>query len=93
MLSFFSEPEAAALASMPKAKFQGGLAVGDSFIVLDAGGATVRVSTELNSLVFNILTTTLSPRDVISYKVNKLAPLSTSKFVEGEGEFSFSMAL
>ena len=41
MLSFFSEPEAAALASMPKAKFQGGLTVGDSFIVLDAGGATM----------------------------------------------------
>ncbi|KAI3333754.1 hypothetical protein F4824DRAFT_490685 [Ustulina deusta] len=61
-LSFISEPEAAAIATMPELENRGDLQVGDSIIVLDAGGGTV---------------------DIISYKINKLEPLSVSECVEG----------
>ncbi|KAF2965471.1 hypothetical protein GQX73_g8077 [Xylaria multiplex] len=63
-LSFVSEPEAAAIATMPELEDRTDLQTGDSFVVVDAGGGTV---------------------DVISYKVNKLEPLSVSECVEGEG--------
>ncbi|KAI0973390.1 hypothetical protein F4678DRAFT_477857 [Xylaria arbuscula] len=62
-ISFISEPEAAAIATMPELGNRSDLRVGDSFVVLDAGGGTV---------------------DIISYKVNKLEPLSVSECVEGE---------
>ncbi|KAI1307114.1 hypothetical protein F5Y03DRAFT_405699 [Xylaria venustula] len=64
-LSFISEPEAAAIATMPELGNRGDLHIGDSFVVLDAGGGTV---------------------DIISYKINKLEPLSVSECVEGEAE-------
>ncbi|KAI1423137.1 hypothetical protein F5Y12DRAFT_759014 [Xylaria sp. FL1777] len=63
-LSFISEPEAAAIATLPELENRGDLQSGDSFVVLDAGGGTV---------------------DIISYKMNKLEPLSVSECVEGEG--------
>ncbi|KAI0533317.1 hypothetical protein GGR58DRAFT_521805 [Xylaria digitata] len=49
---------------MPELEDRTDLQVGDSLVVVDAGGGTV---------------------DVITYKVNKLEPLSVSECVEGEG--------
>ncbi|KAJ2981907.1 hypothetical protein NUW58_g6569 [Xylaria curta] len=63
-LDFISEPEAAALATLPDLDNRDDLAVGDNFVVLDAGGGTV---------------------DIISYKVQKLEPLTVSECVEGDG--------
>jgi molecular chaperone DnaK (HSP70) len=40
-LSFISEPEAAAIATMPELEDRGDLQVGDSLVVIDAGGGTV----------------------------------------------------
>ncbi|KAI0201632.1 hypothetical protein F4808DRAFT_469316 [Astrocystis sublimbata] len=62
LLSFVSEPEAAAIATMPELEDRTDLQAGDTFVVLDAGGGTV---------------------DIISYKINKLQPLSVSECVEG----------
>ncbi|KAI1194022.1 hypothetical protein F5X97DRAFT_336303 [Nemania serpens] len=42
-LSFISEPEAAAMATIPELGNRGDLQVGDSFIVVDAGGGTVDI--------------------------------------------------
>ncbi|KAI0430736.1 hypothetical protein F5Y09DRAFT_355703 [Xylaria sp. FL1042] len=42
-LAFISEPEAAAIATVPELQNRGDLQVGDSFIVLDAGGGTVDI--------------------------------------------------
>ncbi|KAI0808583.1 hypothetical protein GGR55DRAFT_198555 [Xylaria sp. FL0064] len=42
-LSFVSEPEAAAIATVPELENRGDLRVGDSFVVLDAGGGTVDI--------------------------------------------------
>ncbi|KAI0401998.1 hypothetical protein F4802DRAFT_618248 [Xylaria palmicola] len=63
-LDFITEPEAAAIATLPDLDARDDLVVGDSFVVLDAGGGTV---------------------DIISYKVEKLAPLVVSECVEGDG--------
>ncbi|KAI1278238.1 hypothetical protein F5Y07DRAFT_406915 [Xylaria sp. FL0933] len=50
-LSFISEPEAAAIATMPELETREDLQVGDSFIVLDAGGGTVDIiSYKINKL-------------------------------------------
>ncbi|KAI1128368.1 hypothetical protein F5Y10DRAFT_277509 [Nemania abortiva] len=50
-LSFVSEPEAAAIATMPELENRGDLDVGDSFVVVDAGGGTVDIiSYTLNKL-------------------------------------------
>ncbi|KAI0112375.1 hypothetical protein GGR51DRAFT_568510 [Nemania sp. FL0031] len=43
ILSFVSEPEAAAIATMPEVENRGDLQVGDSFVVVDAGGGTVDI--------------------------------------------------
>ncbi|KAI1355987.1 hypothetical protein F5Y01DRAFT_301565 [Xylaria sp. FL0043] len=43
VLSFISEPEAAAIAMMPELENRGDLKIGDSFVVLDAGGGTVDI--------------------------------------------------
>ncbi|KAI0467976.1 hypothetical protein F4859DRAFT_506405 [Xylaria cf. heliscus] len=40
---FISEPEAAALATLPEIDNRDDLAIGDSFVVLDAGGGTVDI--------------------------------------------------
>ncbi|GAP89408.2 putative actin-like atpase domain-containing protein [Rosellinia necatrix] len=64
-LTFISEPEAAAIATIPELDNRGDLLVGDTIVVVDAGGGTV---------------------DIISYRVNKLEPLSMSECVEGEGD-------
>jgi hypothetical protein len=42
-LDFISEPEAAALATLPELKYRDDLSIGDVFTVLDAGGGTVYV--------------------------------------------------
>ncbi|KAI0864076.1 hypothetical protein F4860DRAFT_511446 [Xylaria cubensis] len=42
-LSFVSEPEAAAIATMPELEDRADLQVGDSFVVVDAGGGTVDI--------------------------------------------------
>ncbi|KAI0858320.1 actin-like ATPase domain-containing protein [Xylaria cubensis] len=42
-LGFISEPEAAALATLPELDNRDDLAVGDSFVVMDAGGGTVDI--------------------------------------------------
>ncbi|KAI0553202.1 hypothetical protein F4679DRAFT_600159 [Xylaria curta] len=42
-LSFVSEPEAAAIATMPELEDRTDLQVGDSFVVVDAGGGTVDI--------------------------------------------------
>ncbi|KAI1735230.1 hypothetical protein F4680DRAFT_453138 [Xylaria scruposa] len=42
-LDFISEPEAAALATLPDLDNSDDLAVGDSFVVMDAGGGTVDI--------------------------------------------------
>lgn len=43
ILPFISEPEAAAVATIPELENRGDLQVGDSFVVVDAGGGTVYV--------------------------------------------------
>lgn len=43
-VSFISEPEAAAMATLPELENRGDQRVGDSFIVADAGGGTVYVT-------------------------------------------------
>ncbi|GAW13738.1 hypothetical protein ANO14919_031270 [Xylariales sp. No.14919] len=49
--SFISEPEAAAIATMPDLEGREDLQVGDSFVVVDAGGGTVDViSYKINTL-------------------------------------------
>ncbi|KAI1181658.1 actin-like ATPase domain-containing protein [Nemania serpens] len=51
ILPFISEPEAAAVATIPELENRGDLQVGDSFVVVDAGGGTVDIiSYELNEL-------------------------------------------
>ncbi|KAI0439053.1 hypothetical protein F4803DRAFT_568959 [Xylaria telfairii] len=42
-LDFISEPEAAALATLPELDNRDDLAIGDSFVVMDAGGGTVDI--------------------------------------------------
>ncbi|KAI1742898.1 hypothetical protein F4680DRAFT_471799 [Xylaria scruposa] len=42
-LSFVSEPEAAAIATIPELENRADLQVGDSFVVVDAGGGTVDI--------------------------------------------------
>ncbi|TGJ80717.1 hypothetical protein E0Z10_g8045 [Xylaria hypoxylon] len=42
-LSFVSEPEAAAIATIPELETRGDLGVGDSFVIIDAGGGTVDI--------------------------------------------------
>ncbi|KAI0188952.1 hypothetical protein EV127DRAFT_512663 [Xylaria flabelliformis] len=42
-LEFISEPEAAALATLPELDNRDDLAIGDSFVVVDAGGGTVDI--------------------------------------------------
>ncbi|KAH8164516.1 hypothetical protein CIB48_g3748 [Xylaria polymorpha] len=50
-LSFVSEPEAAAIATMPELEDRADLQAGDSFVVVDAGGGTVDViSYKINEL-------------------------------------------
>lgn len=49
-LSFISEPEAAAMATIPELGNRGDLQVGDSFIVVDAGGGTVYVTGKLSNI-------------------------------------------
>ncbi|KAI8952993.1 hypothetical protein F4801DRAFT_588605 [Xylaria longipes] len=50
-LSFISEPEAAAIATMPELENRADLQVGDSFVVVDAGGGTVDIiSYKINTI-------------------------------------------
>ncbi|TRX88275.1 hypothetical protein FHL15_010842 [Xylaria flabelliformis] len=50
-LDFVSEPEAAAIATLPSLDNRGDLTIGDSFVVMDAGGGTVDIiSYKIDSL-------------------------------------------
>ncbi|KAI0408294.1 hypothetical protein F4802DRAFT_618481 [Xylaria palmicola] len=50
-LEFLAEPEAAAIATLPELDNRGDLRIGDSFVVVDAGGGTVDIiSYKINGL-------------------------------------------
>lgn len=88
-LSFVSEPEAAAIATMPELEDRADLQAGDSFVVVDAGGGTVLVPPQLLSILYTNLQSFV--RDVISYKINELQPLRVSECVEGQGKVYYSL--
>ncbi|KAI0124242.1 hypothetical protein BJ170DRAFT_712255 [Xylariales sp. AK1849] len=84
-LSFISEPEAAALATVPELEGRGDLDVDDTFTVCDCGGGTV-VSYWIATLFIPFSEELIeSGQDIISYKVEKLEPLAVSECVEGDG--------